>query len=64
MNSVVFIGHSECYGISVKKLEEAIIKYINQGAESFYNGGQGGFDYLSAKTVYKLKLKYSHIKNF
>ncbi len=63
-NAALFIGHSECYGVSVQKLETAIIDLINQGITIFYSGGQGGFDKLCAECVYKLKKQYPQIKNY
>ena len=61
-NAALFIGHSECYGISAEQVEPIIIDLINQGVYIFYSGGQGGFDRLCAGCVYRLKKKYPHIK--
>lgn len=63
MKTVVFIGHSECYELPVKQLEKEIEKCIKQGVTTFFSGGQGDFDRLSAGTVYRLKEKYPYIKN-
>lgn len=64
MNSVVFIGHRDCFGVSIETLEEIITRCIQNGAVNFYNGGQGGFDYISATAVYNLKKRFPHIKNY
>lgn len=63
MYSAVFIGHNECYDISAKQLERTIIECIDKGVTVFLNGGQGGFDRMSAVTVHKLKKIYPNIKN-
>ncbi len=63
MDGAVFIGHNDCYGISAEKLEKEIIKCVNEGVTVFFNGGQGGFDRLSAGIIYKLKKIYPNIKN-
>ena len=63
-NAALFIGHSECYGISAEQVEPIIIDLINQGVYIFYSGGQGGFDRLCAGCVYRLKKKYPQIKNY
>lgn len=64
MSSVVFIGHSDCFGLSSKELHKTIIKCIEDGAVAFYSGGQGRFDFESARTVYNLKSQFPQIKNF
>lgn len=63
MKTAVFIGHNECFDLSSEALEKEIIKCIENGVTRFLSGGQGGFDRLSAGTVYRLKDKYPHIKN-
>ncbi len=63
MDTAVFIGHNECYDISVEQLERTIIEYIEKGVTVFLNGGQGGFDRMSAGVVHNLKKKYPNIKN-
>ena len=63
MYTAVFIGHNECYDISAEQLERTIIECIDKGVTVFLNGGQGGFDRMSAGTVYKLKKIYPNIKN-
>ena len=62
--TVVFIGHSDCYGIDVVRLKETIEYLILDGFDTFLNGGKGHFDYICAEIVYKLKEKYPHIKNY
>ncbi|WP_051588925.1 SLOG family protein [Ruminococcus sp. NK3A76] len=61
--TVVFIGHSDITGLDTEKLTAKITELINKGYTDFMSGGMGGFDRVSAKTVYGLKRKYPHIKN-
>ena len=61
--TVVFIGHGECYGLKTEYLNEVIIKHIEAGARYFLNGGQGEFDRTSAYCVWKLKKLYPEIRN-
>ena len=63
MNTAVFIGHSECYGLSNDRLNEIIINCINNGITQFLSGGQGNFDTSCAIAVFKLKKDFPHIKN-
>ncbi len=63
MKTVVFIGHSECYGMSINELENVIVECIKNGATQFLSGGQGGFDRTCASVVFKLKSIYPHINN-
>ncbi|MBO5089732.1 MAG: DUF1273 family protein [Clostridia bacterium] len=63
MKTAVFIGHSECYGLSDEQLTNTIIKCINEGVTVFLNGGQGGFDRKCALAVFKLKNIFPQIKN-
>jgi len=62
--TVVFIGHSECYGIDKEKLTETIENLITDGFDTFLNGGKGLFDSACGEIVYKLKQKYPEIKNY
>ena len=61
--SVVFIGHSECYDISLQLLQEKITDCVIEGYTFFMSGGQGSFDRLSATAVYNVKQHFPHIKN-
>ena len=61
--SVVFIGHSECYDISLQLLQEKITDCVKNGYTFFMSGGQGGFDRLSATAVYNVNQHFPHIKN-
>lgn len=61
--TAVFIGHNECYGVSAKDVEAAIIDLINNGVTVFMSGGQGGFDRLCAGCVHRLKKQYPQIVN-
>ena len=64
MLSCAFFGHrSYNYEPYKEKLEEIIVDLVERGVTVFYNGGRGVFDSLCARTVYKLKEKYPHIKN-
>ena len=64
---VTFCGHSTLSIEETKYLEEKLFmeieKLILKGAEEFLLGGYGNFDFISAKTVKKLKNKYPHIKS-
>ena len=62
-NCAVFIGHNECYGVSVQQVEQAIINLINKGVTVFMSGGQGGFDRMCAGCVHRLKKQYPDIVN-
>ena len=61
--TAVFIGHSECYGVSRSDVEKAIISLIEKGVTDFLSGGQGGFDRMCAGCVKKLKQEYPQIRN-
>ena len=63
MKTVVFIGHSDCYGLPREVLRNEILSCIHQGAAEFYSGGQGEFDRLCARMVFDLKHQYPHIRN-
>ena len=64
MKSAVFIGHGVCYNFPEERLKEILIENIKNGVTHFYSGGQGDFDVLCARTVYRLKERYPHIKNY
>ncbi len=61
-----FTGHrkipSEKLSTISKRLEDAVIFYIEQGYCYFGAGGAMGFDTLAAQTVLKLKRQYPKIK--
>lgn len=63
LNTAVFIGHNECYGVSAQQVEQAVIDLINKGVTVFMSGGQGGFDRLCAGCVHQLKKLYPEIIN-
>lgn len=63
MDAAVFIGHSDCYGVSTRIIEEAIIDLIENNVTVFMSGGQGGFDRMCAGCVYRLKREYPQIIN-
>ena len=60
--TALFIGHRDCYNLSVDDVIPAIEKAINFGVVDFINGGQGNFDKLCAQAVDNLKGKYPYIK--
>jgi len=61
--NVTFIGHSECFDISLQRLQDAVENCVKSGYSVFMSGGQGGFDRLSATAVYRVKQSFPHIKN-
>lgn len=62
--TVTFIGHSECIGLNENKVTNEIEKLVKKGYDKFLCGGMGQFDYVCAKCVYKLKIKFPGIKNY
>lgn len=60
--TALFIGHRDCYNLSMDAVIPAIEEAINYGVVDFLNGGQGNFDNLCAKAVDDLKGKYPYIK--
>ena len=60
--TALFIGHRDCYNLSMDAVIPAIEEAINYGVVDFLNGGQGNFDNLCAKAVNDLKGKYPYIK--
>ena len=63
-NTALFIGHNDCYSVSADELEKTIKEHIHIGVTVFLSGGQGGFDRLCARCVYKLKVQYPDVKNY
>lgn len=62
--TALFIGHSECYGLTRVAVESAIIELIQCGVTDFLSGGQGGFDRLCAGCVHRMQREYPAIKNY
>jgi len=63
---ITFIGHGK---LSIEeslkaKIAKTIENCIKNGADTFYCGGYGAFDYACAKTVNELKAKYPEVKSF
>ncbi len=56
-----FFGHSECYGLDEKLLEQAIEKLIQKGVDTFYVGHQGQFDSMVIGCLKRLKEVYQNI---
>lgn len=63
-HTAVFIGHSECHGLSKETVEAAIVRLIQNGVTDFLSGGQGGFDRLCAGCVHRLQMQYPEIRNY
>lgn len=63
---VAFAGHRYGYDhIEIKpELEMTIENLINKGYKTFYCGGKGAFDALSASIVYSMKKKYDGVKMY
>ena len=62
-----FTGHRilpKDQGLLQKRLEETIIRLIENGVIYFYAGGALGFDMLAEETVLRLKKDYPEIKLF
>lgn len=61
---VCFAGHRhDWHNIGIEKsVKEEIIKLIEKGYTTFYDGGRGCFDKISASIVIKLKEQYPQIK--
>ena len=61
-----FSGHRKIppqqYHSIAERLENAVIKLVNDGVSSFCAGGALGFDALAAMTVLKLKSRFPFIK--
>lgn len=61
-----FTGHrslpKDKLSLISSRLEETIIKYIDEGYRYFGSGGALGFDTLAAETIIKLKERYPYIK--
>ncbi len=58
-----FTGHRETdAAISCAQLKKEIVTLIENGVETFYDGGAKGFDLLAAETVLELKKIYPNIK--
>ena len=62
--TVLFIGHRECYGLSRQYVRNTIEQAILSGYTNFLNGGQGAFDRMCAGCVHELRSQYPYIKNY
>lgn len=63
--TVAFCGHGdaiETFGLK-EQLYRAVELEIQNGADAFYLGGYGQFDYMAARVVWDLKKQYPHIKS-
>ena len=65
MSTVTFCGHNEMnIGVEIReRLYRTVEQEIQNGADIFYLGGYGQFDYIAARVVWELKTRYSHIKS-
>lgn len=62
MSACTFFGHRECYGLDAAALENAILKLIHQGIDTFYVGNQGSFDRLCYHCLKQLRKSYPNIR--
>ena len=62
MSVCTFFGHSECYGLDVDTLRDAIRELIKQGADTFYVGNQGQFDAMVRGALRLLQAEHPHIR--
>ncbi len=64
--SCCFSGHRELPSGQLEKIKERlkyeVVRLINEGVHTFYNGYASGFDAEAALTVNELKKEYPHIK--
>ena len=60
--TVVFIGHSECFGLDEAALTAAMVRLLQEGFCTFLNGGMGEFDWLCARCLHKLRSVYPHLR--
>lgn len=61
--TAVFIGNRDCYNIDKQIIEKAIINAVDNGIDTFLNGGQGYFDKTCALVLHALKSRYPHIRS-
>ena len=62
--TAMFIGHGEIYkdiGLTVKR---EIIKLVEEGVDTFLNGGMGDFDMICANCVNSIKNIYPNIRQY
>lgn len=63
--TATFIGHRDCFGISLDLVKSSIERLLEQGVTDFLNGGMGSFDWLCARAVYELKIsRHPEIRNY
>lgn len=58
----VFIGHRECYGVSLRQMQEELEKLVAMGVTEFLCGGMGRFDWMCARQIYQMKKRYPQIR--
>ena len=56
--TVVFIGHSDCFGLNESALLRTLESLLEQGFCVFLNGGMGDFDWACARCLQKLRPLY------
>lgn len=63
MNAVSFTGHRYISIAAVRPaLKKTLTELIENGSDTFYNGGAFGFDMLAAQTVLSMRLAYPGIR--
>ena len=61
--TVTFIGHRDTSLFVYCKLKNVLLYLVKErGAENFYVGNHGNFDYMVKKVLKKIKKKFPHIK--
>ncbi len=63
--TVTFCGHNEVFQAELvyQWLVSEVDAAIQDGAETFFLGGYGGFDSMAARVVWEAKKKYSNIES-
>lgn len=60
--TVTFFGHGNAPEKIMPKVESALKRQIEAGANCFYVGNHGNFDMMVKKVLKKLKRQYPHIQ--
>lgn len=58
----VFIGHRECYGVTLQQIEKELERLIDWGITDFLCGGMGSFDWRCARAVCEMKKHRENIR--
>ncbi|MBS7298395.1 MAG: DUF1273 family protein [Eubacteriales bacterium] len=62
--TAVFIGHRTIYRNILEEVDKAIIEAVENGVNTFLNGGMGHFDIFCVWRFNILQSKYPHIKQY